>query len=634
MVTYLKTFPRMFKKHLTRLVSIFLMVLVSIGFSAGIGMAKDKMDVALDTYYRTAEVPDLTLKCTHGGGFSAEEVALIEDRYGKDNVLAGSSMELDEAGLEVSSPVQMKAMLPAEFTGVTKVYFYDMSPDEVQLGRLTVEEGAAEIPEGAFRIYCERGTKQLDAYPVGTQFQVALELTTPFGPMQNTYTFVVCGTILNPMHFATRLDPSLQFTDEAGEQRELSRIFYLFDEAFFAANLAPAVSDLSVRLPREETPVLSEAYSRRIQKEKEEAETLLGEDCVALTLKENFSFASFHEFGEKIAGIGYVMTVVFLLVTLLVVLSTMTRLIDEERAQVACLTTLGYSPLRITVKYLLFALVGTLIGTVGAYFAGMGLAYIIYVNFTWNFALPPYPKGASLIFFSIVAAAINLATLLATLFTGLRMARKAPAVLLRPKSPKPGKKVILEHIPVLWKRLSFKYKSTLRNVLRYKTRFFMTVVAVMASTALVLAGLAVLDCCLFQAVGTTAMIGVAVAVLFFAALLNAVVIYTLTNINISERERELATLMVLGYQESEVRGYVFREIYITGSIGIALGIPFGALMCYLIFKVMLFGSVAGIGWYVWIAAPLLSLFFTFLVTLMLRGKIRRIRMNESLKANE
>ena len=226
--------------------------------------------------------------------------------------------------------------------------------------------------------------------------------------------------------------------------------------------------------------------------------------------------------------IGYVLMVVFVLVTLLVVLSTMTRLLDEERAQIACLMTLGYSPARILSKYLLFALIGTLIGAVGGYFASLGLAYIIYVNFHWNYSMPSFPMQGPIVFFLIVASIILVATLAATLIAGLKMTRERPAALLRPKSPRPGKKVLFERIPAIWGRISFKMKSTLRNVLRFKTRFIMTVVSVMASTGLVVAGLAVLDCCIFQSIGTTAMIVVAIVVLVFAALLNAVVIYTLT----------------------------------------------------------------------------------------------------------
>ena len=333
-------------------------------------------------------------------------------------------------------------------------------------------------------------------------------------------------------------------------------------------------------------------------------------------------------------GIGIGLMVVFLFVTVLVVLSTVTRLLDEERSQIACLMTQGYSTARIIAKYLLFAFIGTAIGGVGAYFAGLGVARMIYVNFEWEYVLPAYSSNIAIGFFIGTFALILLSTLIATAVAGHKLTRQQPADLLRPKVPKRGKKVFLERIPFLWNRLSFKYKSTMRNVLRFFGRFLMTVVSVACSTALVLAGFAILDCCLFQDIGGTAMIGISIIVLAFAALLNFVVTYTLTNINISERERELATLMVLGYQDNEVAGYIYREIYITGGIGILFGLPLGALVCQFIFVVMGFGSVPGISWFVWLLAPVLSIIFTVLVTLMLRHKIVRIDMNESLKAIE
>ena len=296
--------------------------------------------------------------------------------------------------------------------------------------------------------------------------------------------------------------------------------------------------------------------------------------------------------------------------------------------------TQGYSHARIIAKYLLSAFIGTAIGGVGAYFAGLGVARMIYVNFEWEYVLPAYSSNIAIGFFIGTFALILLSTLIATAVAGHKLTRQQPADLLRPKVPKRGKKVFLERIPFIWNRLSFKYKSTMRNVLRFFGRFLMTVVSVACSTALVLAGFAILDCSLFQDIGGTAMIGISIIVLAFAALLNFVVTYTLTNINISERERELATLMVLGYQDNEVAGYIYREIYITSGIGILFGLPLGALVCQFIFVVMSFGSVPGISWFVWLLAPVLSIIFTVLVTLMLRHKIVRIDMNESLKAIE
>ena len=234
----------------------------------------------------------------------------------------------------------------------------------------------------------------------------------------------------------------------------------------------------------------------------------------------------------------------------------------------------------------------------------------------------------------ITLITLVVATLIATAISGAKMMNEKPANLLRPKAPKAGKKVFLERIPFLWKALPFRYKSTSRNVLRYLGRFFMTVIAVAFSTALMMAALGLLDLCLFGGISDNSIMGVAAVVAVFAGLLTAVVVYTLTNINISERNRELATLKVLGYHDKEVSSYVYREVYIDSIIGVLLGYPFSALLVGIVFKVIGLGTLGGISWFMWLIAPLIVLAFTALVTLILKRKIVKIDMNESLKANE
>ena len=182
--------------------------------------------------------------------------------------------------------------------------------------------------------------------------------------------------------------------------------------------------------------------------------------------------------------------------------------------------------------------------------------------------------------------------------------------------------------------MSFKYKSTARNVLRYRNRFIMTVVAVAGSMGLVMAGLALLDMCLFGDFGNASIAWLAVVIVVFAALLTLTAIYTITNISISERTREIATLMVLGYYDGEVSGYIYREIYIDAVVGIIFGYGVGAVLMSIIFAIMGFGSLGGVSWYVWLVSPVAVLFFTFLVTLILRKRIISIDMNASLKALE
>lgn len=676
----------MFRRHYARLISIILMVVVSVGLTSGIGMATDKIDHSISDFHAQQNMSDLILMNTEGA-FTEDDLALLQERYGAENVLRGGFLEFEVSdGTAVVNDTELT--LTGVPDGIVRVYIYDCDdPADVginEFGEITRFD--ADHTEGAIAVYTERGTTQFpektqtERYTLsatmtehlteyeysGMTLEADLDVTIPL-----SQEYYLAGTVYNPQHMAVRDDVS--FTEVEGEEDEyepLSAIYYVFgdlvdvtveasvkgivtvpipgmdpqqidttQEEHVQIAATELLNQIYITLPEEDSLLFSAGYNADVDAEVSAMETLFADRYAdgtieTLTMEENYSFRSFHEYSGKILGIGIVLMVVFLFVTVLVVLSTVTRLLDEERSQIACLMTQGYSHARIIAKYLLFAFIGTAIGGVGAYFAGLGVSRMIYVNFEWEYVLPACSSNIAIGFFIGTFALILLSTLIATAVAGHKLTCQQPADLLRPKVPKRGKKVFLERIPLIWNRLSFKYKSTMRNVLRFFGRFLMTVVSVACSTALVLAGFAILDCCLFQDIGGTAMIGISIIVLAFAALLNFVVTYTLTNINISERERELATLMVLGYQDNEVAGYIYREIYITSGIGILFGLPLGALVCQFIFVVMGFGSVPGISWFVWILAPVLSIIFTVLVTLMLRHKIVRIDMNESLKAIE
>lgn len=641
----------MFKRHFTRLISILLMVLVSVGFTAGIGMATDKINDSIAEYHEARNVSDMIL-LNDEGSFTDDDIAALETQFGAENVQTGGMLEFEvkDGKATVNDTELTFTNVP---DGIVRVYLFDEVADPSKVTQNLFEDvthyDTSAAGDDAITVYAERATEQLAGYDEAQTFTLSTTIAYGAMPIDVTQNYVLGGTVRNPLHMAVRDDPSYTddpASDDDEDMLDLTTIFYVFGdllhleietpfgEILQTISAAEMRNQVYLTLP-DAGSLFGFGYDGALDDAEAAVASLgLSVSPQVLTMHENYSYESFREYGGKIEGIGYVLMVVFLLVTILVVLSTMTRLLDEERGQIACLMTLGYSPASIIVKYLLFALVGTLIGGVGAYFAGLGLARIIYVNFEWNYALPPYSSNVTMTFYLITFAVILISTLIATAVAGFKLTREHPATLLRPKTPKAGKTVFLERIPFIWNRLSFKYKSTMRNVLRFFVRFLMTVVSVAFSTALVLAGLAVLDCCLFQDIGGAAMIAVAIIVLVFAALLNFVVIYTLTNINISERERELATLMVLGYYDNEVAGYIYREIYITSLIGILFGLPLGCLLCLFIFNVMGFGSIPGISWFVWVLAPILSVIFTVLVTLMLRRKITKIDMNNSLKAIE
>ena len=158
----------------------------------------------------------------------------------------------------------------------------------------------------------------------------------------------------------------------------------------------------------------------------------------------------------------------------------------------------------------------------------------------------------------------------------------------------------------------------------------MTVLSIMGSAVLVFAGLGLMDCS-NSIPGGESLSTIALAIIAFSALLSALVIYNLTNINISERNREVATLMVLGYHNKEVCGYIFREIYIMSFVGALLGLPVGLGFVEFVFGLIDFGTVSQIKWTTYVFTPLIAMAFSFLSTLLLYKKITKIDMNASLK---
>ncbi len=650
MRTYLKTLGKMYQKHLLRFISLILMVLISVGFISGIGSLQDKINYSLSDYYKAQSVSDFIIKSKSEDGFSQQDADTVKEIFKGAKVDTGISLDLK---------TDEKRSL--------RLYFLDFENTTVNIPDLV--EGT--MPKDKAQAYAEQADNVIKGYASGEEIELSFkEILTKLSEQNgeeldgnmsalldrlSPVKVPVSGTVQSPLTFARDGEPSYNNPEDAEISYEttgtadmdcLENILYL------SKDLIPTYRDLLPFVPEEnnkpliatgdiyvaiENRNLFDAFSRNYKnaiadgKEKICAELT---DVEVITLYDNYSFQSLTSYGKKVAAIGYVLMSAFLLVTALVVFSTMTRLIDEERAQIACMKTLGYSSRNIVSKYLLFALTATLIGGGVAYLVGLGLTYLLYFIFNYSFCMPPMSSSIAIVYYIITVTAIVAGTLVATAISGFKSAGERPANLLRPRPPKSGKKVFLERIPFLWKRLSFKYKSTLRNVLRYKGRFFMTVIAVALSTALVLVGLGLLDLCLFHDFGSASIMGISMVVVIFAGLLTVLVIYTLTNINISERNREIATLMVLGYQNREVYGYIFREVIITSLIGILFGYPLSCLLNWIVFTTIGFGTLNGISWFVWLIAPFIVELFTYLVTLVLRRRITKIDMNESLKAIE
>ncbi|MEG0804622.1 MAG: FtsX-like permease family protein, partial [Pygmaiobacter sp.] len=208
----------------------------------------------------------------------------------------------------------------------------------------------------------------------------------------------------------------------------------------------------------------------------------------------NLSFESYASNADKIEAIARVFPIFFFLVAALVALTTMTRMVEEERPQIGTLKALGYSNGKIVAKYLLYAGFAGLLGSVCGLLVGMRLFPTVIIN-AYNImyeipkALTPFNCLAGL---SSAAAMIGCA-LLATLSACSAELHEVPARLMLPKAPKAGKRVFLEYITPLWSRMKFTHKVTARNLIRYKKRFFMTVIGIAGCTALLVTGFGIRD---------------------------------------------------------------------------------------------------------------------------------------------
>lgn len=609
----------MFKKHVIRLLSLIGIVLISVGFISGIGSPSDMIKDSVENYYKSHNVSDFIVK-SKTGGFSEEQISAVKARYGDLNVQTGMSLDI-QTGEKRS----------------LRLYFLDLQNMNVNKPELTEGEEITADDENC--VYAEVKDNVIKGYYVGEK--VEIDLTSALNlPKECKISVTVKGIVESPLTFGKDGEPSYnnpEDTEIPDNMAEIKKLDLLENILYCPVGLCSFLPTGEMYIKTENRNLFdcfSSGYEKYVEEEKTELKKLLGEDIRVITLYDNYSFKSIISSADKVRGIGNILMIIFIAVTLLVVLSSMMRMMDEERAQIACLKTLGYGSFAIVMRYVFFALVALAAGGGAGFFVGYGVSWLICYVFGYSYIMPPISVIINPGYYFLSIGVIIAVTLIAVFVLGMRLSDNAPADLLRPKPPKKGKRILLEKITFIWKRLSFKYKSSLRNVLRYKTRFLMMLVSVAVSAGLVYAGLALLDMCLFGNFGSSAIIGIAVVVVVFAGLLTAVVINTLTTINISEREREIATLMVLGYHDGEICGYIYREIYISTFLGIIFGYPVGIGFATLVFKTIGFGSVGNVSWFMWLLVPVIVFFFTLLVTLMLRPKIVKTKMNESLKAVE
>ncbi len=208
----------------------------------------------------------------------------------------------------------------------------------------------------------------------------------------------------------------------------------------------------------------------------------------------NVGYACFENDSQIVAGIAKVFPIFFILVAALVCITTMTRMVDEQRTEIGTYKALGFSSWQIMSKYLLYSGSASLIGCVGGFFLGTWLfPFIIWKAYSMMYGITEINYYFDLSMGVISTVSYLAVSGFATWYACRRELRDVPAELIRPRSPKAGKRIFLERLPFLWKRVSFMYKVSIRNVLRYKQRMFMMALGIGGCTALLLTGYGIKD---------------------------------------------------------------------------------------------------------------------------------------------
>lgn len=640
MKTFNKTVWRSFFQNKGRFIGNSLIVMISLALSSGLAsMPSLYQEAYIEENYVSKNVPDIILKNKTEDGFSEEDIEKIKKE--EDVKFTLQSMNVDYENGD----------------SIYRIYVHDISSE---VGKLTLLDGQYPTSTYDFSknvpVLALEGNKNRNTYKIGDTVVIYLDkLGEMFDGIDISETlgfssinFEVVGIVSSPLYNSVQKENAML---EEGEDKYIDSAFWL-DEKLLPERIH--INSLNVDLPLKTfltyTDVqivyddtfsyFSDTYKKYIDQKKNDLIETFGDDKVeVLTLEENVSYNLFKTYNEKVRKITYVFPLFFLIVCALVNMITISRLIKDERPIIATYLSLGVSKARIVSKYLLFSFISVILG--GILGLGIGLPLVP------NVVLPAYQSifemssNLHISFLSVSGLILLMAVLLislgVTLYCSLRLFKETPANLMKEEAPKAGKKILLEKITFFWKRLPFRYKSSLRNIFRQKKNFILTSLSVIGSIVLLMLGFGLLnvsdslkDDALFGNVSSSMGL-ISTVIILFALAMSIVVVYSLANMNIQDRRREIATLKVLGYHEKECSSYTFREILIISMCAALIGLPIAAGLMAFVFKWLDFGSISDVKWYSYLFSYVILIGATFIVNLMLFPKIKSIDMNYSLK---
>lgn len=483
-------------RTLTRFLSIFAISAIGVSFFTGVRASGPDMKLTADAYLDRTQLADITALST--AGLSEDDmdtiraipgVAMAEPALATDAMMRAGDAEGKEFNMHLlSMPFQEVEEHPAKLSILPD---YGIDPSGARINQLDVVAG--RLPADDHEIALDARLAGRQELAIGTK----VTLTT-LGGAAEVY---VTGFVESP-RYISNFDRGTSTvgngSTDAFAYVSGNVIGKLGLRLPMMAMFATRYSEVLIRVSgAEELNCFSDEYDRLVDEVVRRIEAY-GKTTDATwyvrTRTDNPGYLDYSENTERIAAVGTYFPLIFLLVALLVALTTMTRMVEEQRIQMGTLKALGYSQYHIVMQYLMYAILASLTGSlIGArigfwlFPTVIGNSYGIMYRLP-NLQTPCWPGIATASILAVVGCVTAAAALVS--FSALH---EVPASLMRPKAPKIGKRVFLEYIGFIWKRMSFTSKVTVRNLFRYKKRFFMSVIGIAGSCGLLVTGFGLSD---------------------------------------------------------------------------------------------------------------------------------------------
>lgn len=499
--TLFKDTFREIRNSLGRFLSIFMIVALGVSFFAGIKSTAPDMKNTADKYFDEYRLMDFHLLSTMG--FDEKDIKAIEKVENIEGIAPSYSINA-LIDLEDDSKIVKLLSIP-----IDKV----ASDDSSYINRVKLVKG--RYPENSKEILVENSKLPKDVLSIGSKIKLSSGTDEDILESLKNEEFTIVGIVESPSYISFErgstnigngsIDIFAMIPEESFNLPVYTDVYLTVKEARGALTydkeydeiLNPIKKNLKgVAKSRENLrfeEIIDQA-NEELDKGSKELADIEKPEWYVLKRSETRDYIDFEMAADRIDAIAKVFPVFFFLIAILVSLTTMTRMVDEERGYIGSLKALGYSNISIASKYLIYAGIASASGSI----VGLLLGFKVFPTVIFNayrimYIMPEVTTGFNFTYAILSTTIAVLTTTMAALVACYGELVETPALLLRPKAPKPGKRILLERIDFIWSRLKFTQKVTARNLFRYKRRFFMTVIGISGCTALLVAGFGLKD---------------------------------------------------------------------------------------------------------------------------------------------